>query len=188
MCDSGYTRVSKWDTHVTDMISRRDQLWDETLLTGRTNQMFCSPGEPHLDCFTKCLPWNLFCDKHPRPTDQMWQSEQEGNMFNHQLKRAKTRNSWWQSSIRYFWKTWNIPGFDLAWQNHTRTPQERRTSADSVTSHKCVPLTGSLMDCVYVYTVVASRRVQALLRNLLWAEHEDKYTNPVDRKETVRHI
>lgn len=111
-----------------------------------------------------------------------------GNMFNHQLKRTKTRNSWWQSSIRYFWKTWNIPGFDLAWQNHTRTPQERRTSADSVTSHKCVPLTGSLMDCVYVYTVVASRRVQALLRNLHWAEHEDKYTNPVDRKETVRHI
>lgn len=44
------------------------------------------------------------------------------------------------------------------------------------------------MDCVYVYTVVASRRVQALLRNLLWAEHEDKYTNPVDRKETVRHV
>lgn len=159
-------------------------------------QICLFPGGPHLDCFTKCLPWNLFCDKYQ--IDQSNVAIKTGeNMFNQQLKRGKTRNFWGLRAICYFlyyiWKTWNIPGFDFDLMfSDQKNVRPKRHFCRLVITHSCYPMTGSLADCsnvavsgrVYVYTVGCLMLSSGTLAPSSLAEIEDKYTNPVDRKET----
>lgn len=43
-------------------------------------------------------------------------------------------------------------------------------------------------DCVYVYTVGCVMLSSGALVKSYWAELEDKYTNPTDRKDTLEHL